>query len=77
MSESVSLPLQTCAVDIFSLGCVLYYVLSEGSHPFGSPFHRQANIEAGHATLNDLRGRDSCTAHHLVDTMISNNYACR
>lgn len=36
----------TCAVDIFSLGCVFYYVLSEGEHPFGNSFRRQANIES-------------------------------
>jgi len=34
----------TCAVDIFSLGCVFYYVLSGGKHPFGDPLRRQANI---------------------------------
>ena len=34
----------TCAVDIFSLGCVFYYVLSNGKHPFGDPLRRQANI---------------------------------
>ncbi len=33
------------AVDIFSLGCVYYFVLSGGSHPFGdSSIRRQANI---------------------------------
>ncbi|EFN86948.1 Serine/threonine-protein kinase/endoribonuclease IRE1 [Harpegnathos saltator] len=34
----------TCAVDIFSLGCVFYYVFSSGKHPFGDPLRRQANI---------------------------------
>lgn len=34
----------TCAVDIFSLGCVFYYVLSDGKHPFGDTLRRQANI---------------------------------
>ncbi|XP_046660602.1 serine/threonine-protein kinase/endoribonuclease IRE1 [Homalodisca vitripennis] len=34
----------TCHVDIFSLGCVFYYVLSHGRHPFGDTLHRQANI---------------------------------
>lgn len=36
--------LQTTSVDIFSLGCVFYYVLSNGGHPFGDPVKRQANI---------------------------------
>ena len=38
------------------MGCVVYYVLSGGKHPFGSPFLRQANIEAGNYALNDLSG---------------------
>lgn len=35
---------QTTAVDIFSLGCVYYYVVSNGSHPFGDVVKRQLNI---------------------------------
>lgn len=31
-------------VDIFSAGCVLYYVLSGGDHPFGESFERELNI---------------------------------
>ncbi|TMS15028.1 Serine/threonine-protein kinase/endoribonuclease IRE1 [Larimichthys crocea] len=38
----------TCAVDIFSSGCVFYYVVSQGSHPFGKSLQRQANIPTGH-----------------------------
>uniref|UniRef100_A0A8B9CYV0 non-specific serine/threonine protein kinase n=1 Tax=Anser brachyrhynchus TaxID=132585 RepID=A0A8B9CYV0_9AVES len=37
----------TCAVDIFSAGCVFYYVVSGGQHPFGDSLRRQANILAG------------------------------
>lgn len=36
-----------CSVDIFSSGCVFYYVLSGGLHPFGDQYRRQANIVAG------------------------------
>ncbi|CAL8067966.1 unnamed protein product [Orchesella dallaii] len=35
---------QTFASDIFSLGCVFYYVLTEGIHPFGDPVRRQVAI---------------------------------
>lgn len=31
-------------MDIFSLGCVYYYVLSNGGHPFGDTVKRQLNI---------------------------------
>merc|ERR1712054_750428 len=34
----------TKAVDIFSLGCVLYYMLSAGAHPFGKRSIRQLNV---------------------------------
>lgn len=45
---------QTTAVDIFSAGCVFYYVLSAGSHPFGDSLYRQANILAGATCLTHL-----------------------
>ncbi len=38
------------------MGCVIYYVLSAGQHPFGSSLRRQANIESGDYSLNDLNG---------------------
>jgi serine/threonine-protein kinase/endoribonuclease IRE1 len=44
----------TISVDIFSLGCVYYYVLSNGSHPFGDNLQRQANILANKYTLDSL-----------------------
>ncbi len=36
------------------MGCVIYYTLTGGSHPFGSSLRRQANIEAGEADLSEL-----------------------
>lgn len=41
---------------MFSLGCLYYYVLSEGSHPFGDTLRRQANILSGDSSLEDLKG---------------------
>lgn len=35
---------QTRAVDLFSLGCVLYFCMTGGKHPFGDNFERDANI---------------------------------
>ncbi|XP_028168427.1 serine/threonine-protein kinase/endoribonuclease IRE1 isoform X2 [Ostrinia furnacalis] len=44
----------TTSVDIFSLGCVFYYVLSRGQHPFGDVLRRQANILTGDYNLDLL-----------------------
>ncbi|GCB80293.1 hypothetical protein scyTo_0016150 [Scyliorhinus torazame] len=48
----------TCAVDIFSAGCLFYYVISEGSHPFGKALQRQANILLGFSNLQHLKPDD-------------------
>uniref|UniRef100_A0A671LKI5 Serine/threonine-protein kinase/endoribonuclease IRE1 n=1 Tax=Sinocyclocheilus anshuiensis TaxID=1608454 RepID=A0A671LKI5_9TELE len=63
----------TSAVDIFSAGCVFYYVTSKGQHPFGDTLRRQANILSGVYNLDhfmediheDVIGRD------LIERMIS------
>ncbi|XP_032689202.1 serine/threonine-protein kinase/endoribonuclease IRE1 isoform X2 [Odontomachus brunneus] len=66
----------TCAVDIFSLGCVFYYVLSDGKHPFGDPLRRQANIICGESnliTLQTMSANDRELALLLIKMMICNN----
>ena len=45
---------QTQAVDIFSMGCVFYYVIC-GKHPFGDSFTRQARIVKGEYSLEELQ----------------------
>uniref|UniRef100_A0A8B9K386 Serine/threonine-protein kinase/endoribonuclease IRE1 n=1 Tax=Astyanax mexicanus TaxID=7994 RepID=A0A8B9K386_ASTMX len=63
----------TSAVDVFSAGCVFYYVVSRGQHPFGDTLRRQANILSGACSLEhfmedlheDVIGRD------LIEGMIS------
>ncbi|KAI6076638.1 Serine/threonine-protein kinase/endoribonuclease IRE2 [Aix galericulata] len=63
----------TCAVDIFSAGCVFYYVVSGGQHPFGDSLRRQANILAGTYQLPCLQeeAHDKVVARELIVSMIS------
>ncbi|EFO85805.1 hypothetical protein CRE_01627 [Caenorhabditis remanei] len=63
ISASTSYP-----VDIFSLGCIFYYVLTAGTHPFGKSLHRQANIVNGEFSLNKLADLDDWS---LADDLIS------
>lgn len=51
-------------MDIFSAGCVFYYVTSKGQHPFGDTLRRQANILSGVYNLDhfmeDIHGLCTC-----------------
>ncbi|CAN8002906.1 unnamed protein product, partial [Ixodes hexagonus] len=66
----------TKAVDVFSLGCVFYYVLSGGRHPFGDPLERQANIKHGRHTLTDV-GSHGPVAQSLIEQMLRTESAER
>ncbi|CAR27957.1 ZYRO0D10472p [Zygosaccharomyces rouxii] len=44
----------TKGIDIFSMGCVFYYILSKGGHPFGSRYIREANILKNNYDLSGL-----------------------
>lgn len=64
----------TRACDIFSFGCVFYYVLSGGLHPFGDNFRRQANILSGQYTLEKLNYLENeYEARDLLKQMFSVN----
>ncbi|CAH2037698.1 unnamed protein product, partial [Iphiclides podalirius] len=66
----------TTSVDIFSLGCVFYYVLSCGHHPFGDVLRRQANILTGDYNLEQLEKvlpeEELLVTKILIRAMISN-----
>ncbi|XP_060882407.1 serine/threonine-protein kinase/endoribonuclease IRE1-like isoform X1 [Labrus mixtus] len=63
----------TCAVDIFSAGCVFYYVVSQGSHPYGKSLQRQANILLGSHSLDHLQTdkHGDIVARDLIEQMLS------
>ena len=71
----------TRAIDIFSLGCVFYYVLTNGGHPFDKDgkFMREANIVKGLHDISDLSllGDYQWEAKDLVGSMIHHNARLR
>lgn len=66
----------TKAVDIFSAGCVFYYIVSGGEHPFGDRYEREVNILRGNYRLDKLvgMGEEGVEAADLIAAMIARNY---
>ncbi|KAF7561397.1 hypothetical protein G7046_g2738 [Stylonectria norvegica] len=64
----------TRAIDIFSLGLVFFYVLTNGSHPFdcGDRYMREVNIRKGEYSLRllDSLGDFSFEAKDLIASML-------
>lgn len=74
--DSLSNRRATRAIDIFSLGCVFYYILSNGQHPFGDKIMREANIVQNCYSLDYLDEKtqeDAVEARDLISQMISRN----
>ncbi|XP_053654534.1 serine/threonine-protein kinase/endoribonuclease IRE1 isoform X2 [Cherax quadricarinatus] len=61
----------TCKIDIFSLGCVYYYMLTKGKHPFGPVLDRQSNIISGKFRLDDLDQEKDGSCRVLIEKMVS------
>jgi len=59
--STVPLPRITKKVDIFSLGCVIHYVLTK-KHPFGEHYERQINSMKGLAQITALDIADPIAA---------------
>lgn len=66
-SSSSSRRRMTRAVDIFSIGCVFYYVLMDGQHPFGDRLTREQRILEGMPNLRSLEASDNLSAVEAVD----------
>uniref|UniRef100_A0A8C5E7P7 Serine/threonine-protein kinase/endoribonuclease IRE1 n=1 Tax=Gouania willdenowi TaxID=441366 RepID=A0A8C5E7P7_GOUWI len=69
----------TAAVDVFSAGCVFYYVVSRGQHPFGDSLRRQVNILSGEYSLSHFMDdmHDDVIALDLIELMISSEAEAR
>ncbi|KAJ7779580.1 ribonuclease 2-5A-domain-containing protein, partial [Mycena olivaceomarginata] len=62
----------TKSVDIFALGCLLFYTLTSGGHPFGDRFEREVNIMKGAKNLQGLErfGEEGEEAVDLISAML-------
>jgi serine/threonine protein kinase len=69
----------TKAIDIFAAGCVFYYVLTNGKHPYGEMLTREHNIVKGNYRLRDLsdQNQDHILAKDLIKQMIPRHYQKR
>ncbi|KDR77329.1 hypothetical protein GALMADRAFT_246698 [Galerina marginata CBS 339.88] len=63
----------TKSVDIFALGCLFYYTLTNGGHPYGDRFEREVNIMRDEKDLSGLErfGEEGTEATHLIQGMVS------
>ena len=63
----------TKSVDIFALGCLYYYVLTNGLHPFGDRFEREFNIRRNAKCLDGLErfGEEGLEGVDLITKMLS------
>lgn len=57
----------TKSVDIFAVGCVIHYVLTNGGHPFGDVLEREKNIVDRKMKLSEIQ---SPSAKDLIQAMI-------
>ncbi len=62
----------TKSVDIFALGCLFLYTLTNGEHPFGGPFERETNILKDEKDLSWLErlGEEGIEAQDLIHKML-------
>ncbi len=73
-NNNKSQPRLTKSVDIFSLGCLFYYVLTNGGHPYGDRYEREVNILKDAKDLDavdDERfGEEGAEARDLIGRMV-------
>lgn len=64
----------TKAVDLFALGCLYFWVLLSGEHPFGETYNRESNIVKGEAVnmgMLSLLGEEREEVEDLVGRLLS------
>ena len=64
----------TKSVDIFALGCLFYYTLTTGGHPYGDRFEREVNIIKDNKQLSLLSEfcstEETTEAQDLISSML-------
>jgi serine/threonine-protein kinase/endoribonuclease IRE1 len=59
------------SVDIFALGCLYFYILTNGGHPYGDRFEREANIIKDKKDLSLLTSTEESTeSQDLITRML-------
>lgn len=64
----------TKAVDLFALGCLYFWVLMSGQHPYGEVYDRESNIVKGDAVNMDqldILGEEGVEAKALIGDLLS------
>ena len=67
-STSHEPPMLTKAIDVFALGCIFFYILTRGGHPFGNMHERDNNVLQNVMCLN---GVECMRARNLIMKMLS------
>lgn len=70
----------TKAVDLFALGCLYFWILMSGDHPYGETYNREANIVKGDAVNMDrlsILGEEGVEAQELIGRLLSADPAAR
>ncbi|RXK38342.1 IRE protein kinase [Tremella mesenterica] len=66
----------TKAVDLFALGCLCFWVLMSGEHPYGETYNRESNIVKGEIVnlpMLDILGEEGWEAKALITALLSMN----
>jgi len=58
------------SIDVFSMGCIIYYTLTRGKHPFGDRYSRERNILQSKYNVSEL-GQNCYEGRDLVEKMIA------
>lgn len=70
----------TKAVDLFALGCLYFWVLMSGDHPFGETYDRESNIVKGEVVnmgMLGILGEEGVELQDLVGRLLSLDQAVR